>query len=363
MIVAHLSDLHLGYRAQGRRDAPGDPRERDVARAFRAAVRELLRIRPSVVLISGDVFDRSDPPSEAVVVLARGLETLRSALPETPVLMVAGARDSPGRAGDPSMLAAFDTLPNVEIATGTARSVHVGRLGLHALLLPHRATLERPAPEIAADPEFRWNVLLAYGRPSTDGVGSADETTVDPSAWDYVGLGSSHGFRRLAPRVATPGSLERVGPEPWSEAHGKKGFAVADLAGGDVELREVPGRPVVSLAPIRWDPGRPERVNERIRELGREVPGGIDGKVVRLRLEGMGPGELLRLDPELLSELRRRTVHLAVDVVPPPGRADEAPDLRARVRRHLRAEGAEREVLDDAVAALLDDDPPGGLEP
>lgn len=360
MIVAHLSDLHLGYRAHGRRDAPGDPRERDVARAFRAAFRELLRIRPSAVLISGDVFDRSDPPSEAVVVLARGLETLRSALPETPVLMVAGARDSPGRAGDSSMLAAFDTLPNVEVATGTARSVHVGHLDLHALLLPHRATLERPVPEIVADPGARWNVLLAYGRPSTDEVGSGDDTTVDPSAWDYVGLGSSHGFRRLAPRVVNAGSLERVGPEPWSEAHRKKGFAVADLEGGGVELREVPGRPVVSLAPIRWDPRRPKRVNERIRELGREVPGGIDGKVVRLRLEGMGPGELQRLDPELLSEFRRRTVHLAVDVVPPPGASGDPPDPGIRVRRHLPAEDAAHEALESAVPALLDDDPRGG---
>ena len=54
MIVAHLSDLHLGFRAYGRVERGADVRERDVAAAFERATQEILRIRPDVVVI--------DPP-------------------------------------------------------------------------------------------------------------------------------------------------------------------------------------------------------------------------------------------------------------------------------------------------------------
>ncbi|NIQ52760.1 MAG: DNA repair exonuclease, partial [Gemmatimonadetes bacterium] len=53
MIVAHLSDLHLGFRAYGRIERGVDMRERDVAAAFERAGQELVRIRPDVIVVSG----------------------------------------------------------------------------------------------------------------------------------------------------------------------------------------------------------------------------------------------------------------------------------------------------------------------
>ena len=76
MIVAHLSDLHLGFRAYGRTERGVDVRERDVAVAFERAVQEIVRLAPRLVLVAGDVFDRPDPPAGAVVSLARGLEII-----------------------------------------------------------------------------------------------------------------------------------------------------------------------------------------------------------------------------------------------------------------------------------------------
>ena len=45
MIVAHLSDLHLGFRAYGRVERGVDVRERDVAAAFERAVQEVAKVR------------------------------------------------------------------------------------------------------------------------------------------------------------------------------------------------------------------------------------------------------------------------------------------------------------------------------
>ena len=85
VIIAHLSDLHLGFRAYGRVVRGADMRERDVAAAFERAVQELIRLRPDVVVVAGDVFDRPDPPASAVVALARGLESMSTGLPGTRV--------------------------------------------------------------------------------------------------------------------------------------------------------------------------------------------------------------------------------------------------------------------------------------
>lgn len=369
MIVAHLADLHLGHRAYGRTEAGRNLRERDVARAFRTAVNELVRLRPDLILVAGDLFDHAEPPASALVVLARSLETLRSSLPETPVLMAAGARDTPRSWGDPGALAALDTFTNVEAATGTVRSVHVRDGDAHVLLLPHRAVLHEPRPEVRSDPDARWNILLGYGRLAGDGEGDAPAEErrdrdappglrVSGDEWDYVALGYEHGFRVAAPGVVYAGSLERVGPEPWAEAHRAKGFVLADLASGEVEHHEISGRPVVALAPIRWDPDRPERMNERIREVSREVPGGIEEKIVRLRLEEMGPEELRRLDPDLLASLRSRAFHLAVEVE--AREVPQGPDPVERVVGHLKADDEEREALETLARRLMEEKPSMG---
>ena len=160
MIVAHLSDLHLGFRAYGRIERGADMRERDIAAAFERAIQEVVRIAPQVIVVAGDVFDRPDPPASAVVALARGLEVLRASLPDTPVLMVAGPRDTPRRPGDPGALAVLDTFPNVEAATGLTRSILMEKLGLHACLVPYRAAARHPPAIPESDPRMKWNLLL-----------------------------------------------------------------------------------------------------------------------------------------------------------------------------------------------------------
>ena len=72
MILAHLSDLHLGFRAFERRDRGRNVREVDVARAFQVAIKKMRDIQPQVVLVAGDIFDRPEPTQGAMVALARG---------------------------------------------------------------------------------------------------------------------------------------------------------------------------------------------------------------------------------------------------------------------------------------------------
>ena len=352
MIIAHLSDLHLGFRAYGRVEGGVDVRERDVAAAFERAVQEIVKIGPAVVVISGDVFDRPDPPAGAVVALARGLEVLRAALPETPVLMVAGPRDTPRREGDPGALAVFDTFPNVDAATGLVRSILFERLGLHACLVPYRTLIRQPPVPPEPDPRMRWNLLVLHAQQGTRTDGALH---LDPGEWSYVALGGAHRRQKVGARVGYAGSLERVALDPWEEAADEKGFLTIDLESGHASFHTIPGRPVVALAPVKVGRADPARLRRRVLEVTGEVPGGIEGKIVRLRLDGAEPADLLALQGEPLRELRSRALHLAVEAgreLRTPADAWLPVDAPGLLREALTAE-LQRDGRHDSDAARL----------
>ena len=353
MRVAHLSDIHLGFRAYGRVERGADVRERDVARAFERAVREIIRLRPTVIVLAGDVFDRPNPPASAVVALARSLELLRASLPSTPVLMVAGPRDTPRRVADPGALAVLDAFPNVEAATGLMRSVVLERLDLHACLVSYRAATRVPPPLPEANPRTRWNLLVLHARPTErDELG----VHVDLADWSYVALGGEHRRRSLGLGAAYPGSLERVELDPWDEAGDEKGFLLVDLERGEASFQPISGRAVAALAPIAVRGGDDEQVRRRVREVTREVPGGIDAKIVRLRLEGARARDVLALQGEQLGELRRRALHLAVEAAPgprPPAEAWVSVDGPALLREAVAGELERDGLLEEGTPALL----------
>jgi DNA repair exonuclease SbcCD nuclease subunit len=328
MIIAHLSDLHLGYRAFGHVEQGRNVREADVARAFHQAIRRVVAIAPGAVVIAGDVFDRPEPPHSALVALAQGLQSLREALPNSPVLMAAGARDTPAGPADPGPLGAFDTLAGVEAVTATTRSVHYSELDLNVVLVPHRSTIQGPPPFVEPNPEARWNVLVGYGS-VLDGEERAI-VSLESGDWDYVALGHEHFRREVVPGVQYAGALERVGATPWEEAVEEKGFLTFDLESKQVRFHAIHGRPVVSLEPIPFEPDRPERLRERVREVLGEVPGGIEEKIVRLRIQGLPP-ERLDLLEGVLPEYRRRALHLEVQIDDEP--PQPSPEIKPSRRR------------------------------
>jgi len=303
--LVHLSDLHLGFRAFSRVERGWNLRERDMASAFRWAIQEIVRHAPDLVLLSGDVFDRPDPPNTAYLALQRGLGILRAHLPGTQVLAIAGERDTPKSPGDPGPLAVLDGLPGVEAAAGAPRAVRFREAGLHVLLVPHRAILEPPFPALRPDPAARWNILVIRGMVT----GHPGALPIRASEWSYVAVGGAHEATRWADRVWSAGALERPGRNPWEAATEERGFLTFDLEQGVSEFHAVPGRPVVDLAPVRVSPGDPEPGTRRLRDLLEGIPGGTDGRIVRIRLRGdvLAPGDAV--SEGLLSAIRGRAAH------------------------------------------------------
>lgn len=320
-------------------------RELDVASAFHRAVGQVVELRPDIVVISGDVFDRPEPSHRALVVFARGLELLQEGLDGVPVLVVAGARDTPLREGDPGALAAFQPFAEVRVATERMERVTLCSGRVSALLVPYRALLEAPAPALVRSEEAEFEILIAYATPG-------DGAALGEQGWDYVGLGSHHRMHQWGPRVFHSGSLERVGPAPWNEAAVEKGFLTVDLTDGTHVFHPIQGRAVVALAPLDLDPQRRERLPERVHEVLAEVPGGIEGKVVRLTLRGLDPRDLPLIEG-LLPEYRMRALHLEVEVT---DSAAASPTVNVLTPERL-VEGVSRRLADaeDGTISVIED--------
>lgn len=354
MILAHLSDLHLGFRAWDRAEGGRNVRERDVAASFERSVQHLVEAAPGLIVITGDVFDRPDPTPGALVALTRGLAELRAELPGAPVVLVAGARDTPPLGDEPGVLSVVAELPGVHVASGSMRCLSLLDGLVHACLIPGRALLEGPRPDPGPDPAARWNVLALHGSVGAD-IPGGPGLIVETRSWSYVAMGGQHRHQAVEANALFSGSLERVGREPWREAAVEKGFVLWNLERGRGTFHPVPGRPVVALAPIRV-PEDPDGIRRRVKEVVDEVPGGIDDKIVHVTLRGVPPPTITALQGGPLAELRRRALHVMVEVEDPaPGRAPDARALPAPADLPGPLSGMELPAGLVAVVAALPD--------
>ena len=124
MLIAHLADLHLGYRAYHRL-APGgiNIRERDVAQEFRAAVDKLIQLEPQLIIIAGDVFHTVRPSNAAIADAFRQFARLSAALPNTYTVIIAGDHDTPRAVETGNILRLFAEIPRIVVAEQEARMI------------------------------------------------------------------------------------------------------------------------------------------------------------------------------------------------------------------------------------------------
>jgi exonuclease SbcD len=92
MRILHTSDWHLG------RIFHGIHLTEDQACLLDQLVLLVKDVRPEIILIAGDVYDRSVPPTEAVKLLDEVLSRIILDL-KVPVMLIAGNHDSPERLG------------------------------------------------------------------------------------------------------------------------------------------------------------------------------------------------------------------------------------------------------------------------
>jgi len=381
--LAHIADPHLGIRQYHRQTAAGiNQREADVAHAFRAAVDGVLEARPDVVVVAGDLFHSVRPTNAAIVFAFRQFQRLRDALPAAPIVLIAGNHDTPRSTETGSILRLFEEL-GVDVATDEARRLVYPALDLSVLAVPHQALVSGTRPSLRPEGSERHRVLVLHGE--VEGVFPADRSAAEyggallslaemaPAEWSYVALGHYHVQHQVAPRVWYAGSLEYVSPNLWGELvdeaeHGSlgKGWLLVDLERGTAERRTVPlARAILDLEPIEAEGLPVAAVNARIMERVRAVPGGVDDKVVRLRVRNIPRHVARELDHATIRALKSAALHFHLDLRRPeiqrtvglgaPGRRQTLPELvRSYLERRPLPAELDREAFVGLGEALID---------
>lgn len=272
MKLFHLSDLHIGKNLNGY--SLSENQEAVLAEIVRAAQKE----RPDVILICGDIYDRTVPAGEAYKVFDHFLEQLSDLEPAIPVLIIAGNHDSPERL---SYAGAFlekhhiyiSVMPPVEQGEYMRKITLEDNWGpVHFYLLPFlkpgyvrgltedeidsyesavRLVLEREQID-----QRERNVLLSHQFYAGKGVdpdtceseqsvmmaGGLDRVSAELLAgFDYAALGHLHGAQRVGcESVRYCGTPYKYST---SEEHHKKSITV-------VELKEKGREPEITFIPL-----------------------------------------------------------------------------------------------------------------
>lgn len=335
MRIAHLADLHLGFRMYERTNPRGaNQREADVAAAVRWAVDDILEQRPDAVIIAGDLFHAVRPTNSAIMFLFGQLQRIRENLPRTEVLAVAGNHDTPRTAEVASILPLYRAL-GVHVHLGpTVQELELA--GVRFVLAPSGAAVE--LGKVKADDA----VLLCHGEaPGEDGARSYSSLVptrdlipsgVLDAPWAYCALGHEHVFKP-AGRGGYSGATEYTSTDPWGEMREQakrgaagKGYALVEL-GRPAELRVNPGvRRHVDLPAIKAEGMGAATLTAAIEAaLYRPI---IEGAIARLVVLDVTPEVRRAVDQRPIREAKALALNLNVKYVRPERTGDAVEDWR-----------------------------------
>lgn len=287
MKLLHIADLHIGKRVN----------EFNMIDDQKHILEQILRItgdeKPEGILIAGDVYDKSQPSTEAVELLDDFLTKLIAF--EQPVFMISGNHDSPERlsfgnrimqknglyiAGSfenglkkilledeygivniyllpflkPAMVKPFFDQSIVSYDEAVRRLISTAQINEHErnILLVHQFVVNG-----AQQPERSESESLSVG-----GLDNVDVSVFD--AFDYVALGHLHRPQKIGrDTVRYAGSPLKYS---FSEAHHQKSVTILELGVKDeLSIKQLPLYPLRDLREIKGP------IAELLR-IGREEP-------------------------------------------------------------------------------------------
>ena len=363
--LAHLADLHLGFRQYDRQTPRGgNQREVDVADAFRRAVDDLLVQRPDLIVLAGDIFHSVRPTNPAILHLFNQLHRLRTGLPNSPIVMIAGEHDTPRSVETGTILRLYEAL-GVDVVVDQAKHLTFSKLDCSVLAVPHQAVMQSDRPALRPQRGTTLNVLLVHGQ--LPGVGEQRGTTeyggalleqhdLAPAQWDYVALGHYHVAQQVADNAWYAGSLEYVSPNPWGQLQDEaelnrsgKCYLLVDLPAAHVTARSIAtARRHLDLPSIDGKGLTPKELDERIKDAVAKAKPPIDDQIVRQLVFDVSRATARDLDHAAVRGFKARALHFQLDLRRPEAERVDVAGLSA---------GGRRQTLPETVRDFLEHRP------
>jgi len=270
MKLIHLSDLHIGKRVN----------DMSMIEDQEYILTQILRIideeKADAVLIAGDVYDKSVPSAEAVMLFDDFL--CRLAKRQMPTLIISGNHDSPERLAFGNRLFESSGIHISPVYSGEVDSVtlsdehgqvtfwllpfvkpaHVKRYYPDAGIESYTDAIRVAVEKMGIDTSQR-NILLTHQFVTGAATCESEEISVGGSdnvdaavfeAFDYVALGHIHGPQNIGSnRIRYCGTPLKYS---FSEAEHYKSITVVELGSkGDLTLRTTPLIPRHDMREIR----------------------------------------------------------------------------------------------------------------
>lgn len=322
MRIAHLSDVHLGYRAYSRTNEYGmNQREYDVLQAFRRALRAVRDAEPDLVLITGDLFHAVRPPNSSLLAAYGYLSDFQKSRRNAPLVIIAGNHETPRVAGSGCILALLKHLDGVQVVYDQIDGLEIPALNATLLCIPARGVPDIERRILQPNPNTRYNLLLLHGL--LEGVTQLtlerpiDRQKIVRDEWDYIALGDWHIYQQVAPNAIYAGATEFTSTNIWEEAGEPKGWVLYDADTRTHEFHKIRTRQVYDLLPIDAADMTAVELNQAIESRADALGDALNGAIVRQRVWNLHPDLRRQIDGELLRELKARALHYLLDPRPP----------------------------------------------
>ena len=231
----HAADLHLGYSQYGL-----EVRREDFDRAFQELVDKTLELKPTFMIIAGDLFQTARPSNVTLENAVKNFSRLRNA--DIPVLVVDGSHDSAPNVVTSTILNPLDSaglvyyLPRHEGACWrrpeccyvygvpnfrTRRKTEE--------MLPVFMEQNKPTPDPALFNIFAFHMALDFPELNPPYIEAEAPPELIPEDFNYYAAGHVH--KRYEGRFKTgllvyPGSTETIN---YDEAKNEKGFYYVEV--------------------------------------------------------------------------------------------------------------------------------------
>ncbi len=318
MRLVHFSDTHLGHSDYSKIDSESgvNVRENDIYAVFREIIDYILKTKPDLVIHAGDLFDSVRPSNRAISVAMEELSRLSKA--QIPTVIIAGNHSTPRQKSTDSIFKTLRYFPYVyPVFGGTYETRKIGDCTIHAL--PHSYSdedLQRDVERLEVDKGSKFNVMVAHA--AIRGVSEASwgefkEQVIPQSSllggFDYVALGHYHKPLRIADNAHYCGSPERF---RFREIQNECGFLDVCLNPLSVKPVRTRAREMISLGPIDCRSLGASDIESRITDA---ASGGMDGKIVKIVLDGIPRHVRSALDGRRIREIMSGSLHYEFEYV------------------------------------------------
>lgn len=270
MRFLHLADLHLGKKVN----------EISMIEDQKYILKQILNIidekEVEAVLIAGDVYDKSVPSAEAVILLDDFLNNLAKRQLKT--FIISGNHDSPERVGFGAYIMSLAGIYMAKPFSGTPEKITLsdksGKINIYMLpfikpaivkhfykdeeVVTYEDAMELVMKNTKIDKRQR-NILIAHqyvsGATRCDSenmpIGGIDEVSAKNfEGFDYVALGHLHGPQHIEKEtIRYAGTPLKYS---FSEINHKKSALIVDVKKkGDVEFEKIPLKPLHDMVEIK----------------------------------------------------------------------------------------------------------------